>query len=192
MQAQVHDRLYSAWTGTGRNLSPKLVGKESSREKDADNIAAAKLDEQEPETDDELIELVWQDLTSGSRSHKAKDYSDEELIEDDAIFEQDPQLPGSPSRTQDIAARLKREAKCQDANAHNEAEQAKRIKTVRELRIQNIATRGMQSGTFDRKVRWEANQPAIKVQRGIAGERIRRVRCKHSNVSYLRAMSRRR
>ena len=61
-------------------------------------------------------------------------------------------------------------------DAQNEAEQseAKRLKTARNLRIQSIANGGMQSGTFDKKVRWAANQPPIKVQRGIAGERIRR------------------
>ena len=126
--------------------------------------------------DDELIELCWQDLISDSSSHKAKDSSDDELVEDDATFDQDPQLPGSPSRTEAIAARLMQEAKGRSANAHNEAEQseATRMKLARNSRIQSSANEGMQSGTFDRKVRWAANQPAIKVQRGIAGERIRR------------------
>ena len=97
-------------------------------------------------------------------------------MEDDATFDQDPQLPGSSSRTEAIAARLMKEARGRSADAHNEAEQseAKSMKNARFWRIQSIANEGMQSGTFDKEVRWAANQPPIKVQRGIAGDRIRR------------------
>ena len=123
----------------GVTYHQSMLKGESSREKDADpeacssrgspqeggtdvedacNIVAAKLDEHDPETDDELIELCWQDLISGSSSHKAKDNSNDELVEDDATFDQDPQLPGSPSRTEAIAARLMQEAKGRSADAH--------------------------------------------------------------------------
>ena len=136
----------------------------------------ANLVKDEPETDEELIELCWQDLIRGSCSHKVRDNEDDELVEDDATFDQDPQLPGSSSRTEAIAARLMKEARGRSADAHNEAEQseAKRMKVAPFWRIQSIANGGMQSGTFDKEVRWAANQPAIKVQRGIAGDRIRR------------------
>ena len=93
-----------------------------------------------------------------------------------AIFDHDPQLPGNSSGTEAITARLMKEARGRSEDANNEAEQSevKRMKVARNLRIQSIANGGMQSGTFDKGVRWAANQPPIKVQRGSAGERIRR------------------
>ena len=71
---------------------------------------------------------------------KLKVNSDDELVEDDATCDHDPQLPGSPSRTEAISARLMQEARGGSANAHNEAEQseAKRMKVARNLRIQSI------------------------------------------------------
>ena len=136
----------------------------------------ANLVKNEPETDEELIELCWQDLTRNAVDHKVRDNEEDELVDDDATFDQYPQLPGSSSRTEAIAARLVKEAKGRRADDHNEAEQseAKRMKVARFWRIQSIANRGMQSGTFDKEVRWAANQPPIKVQRRIAGDRIRR------------------
>ena len=52
--------------------------------------------------------------------------------------------------------------------------EAQKAQVARKLRIQSIPESGKQSDTFDRKVRWETNQPAIKVQRGIAGAGFRR------------------
>jgi len=171
-------------SGEASALEPERIKRRSEVEaekakactNEASNIAAANLVEYEPETDDELIGLCWQDLTRDAVSHKVRDNEDDELVEDDATFDQYPQLPGSPSRTEAIAARLVKEAKGRSADDHNEAEQseAKRMKVARFRRIQSIANRGMQSGTFDKEVRWAANQPPIKVQRGIAGDRIRR------------------
>jgi hypothetical protein len=48
------------------------------------------------------------------------------------------------------------------------------LKIARNMRIQSTADGGMHSGTFEKGVRWATNQPPIKVQRGSAGERIRR------------------
>ena len=100
--------------------------------------------EDEPETDDELIELCWQGLTRDAVDHKARDNEEDELVDDDATFDQYPHLPGSPSRTEAIAARLVNQAKGRSVDDHNEAEQseAKRMKVARFWRIQSIANMG--------------------------------------------------
>ena len=132
--------------------------------------------EADDETDDELIELCWQDLNRSTVNKEDKYDDDEELVEECASFDPNPKLPGNAGGTAAIAARLKREAGSRSADDHHEAEQseAKRMRIARFWRIQNTADKGMQSGIFDKEVRRATNQPPVKIHQGIAGDRIRR------------------
>ena len=137
---------------------------------------ATQEDEQEePDTDDEFIEACWQDLLKDESMYKISDSTDEELIEDDAVYDHDPQLPGSSSQTEAIKARLKQEAKGKQRGASSEDGQceAKRQKIARSLRIQNANGEGKHSEKFDGRIRCGTIAPATKLQRGNAG-RIRR------------------
>ena len=76
------------------------------------------------ETDDELIELCWQDLNRSTGNKEDKYDDDEELVEECASFDPNHKLPGNAGGTAAIAARLKREAGSRSADDHHEAEQS--------------------------------------------------------------------
>ena len=137
--------------------------------------AMQEVKSEEQETDDELIELCWQNLLKDASRHKINDSTDEELVEDDAVYDQDPQLPGSSSRTQAIKARLKHDVSGKHGGASYEVEQceAKRQRTARNQRIQSANETGKHSDKFDGRIRGATNEQATKFQRGNAG-RIRR------------------
>ena len=59
---------------------------------------------------------------------------EDELIEDNVVYDHDPQLPGSATRTDAIKARLKREAEGEDGLS-----EATRSKMARSLRIHNAS-----------------------------------------------------
>ena len=73
------------------------------------------------DTDDELIEAIWQDLSKDNSRYNIEDSQDEEIIEEKAeqqqpnenvaTYDHDPQLPGDSSRTQAIKARLMNDAR---------------------------------------------------------------------------------
>ena len=149
----------------------QVVGNESPLKVDA----TQEVKSEEQATDDELIELCWQDLMKDASKHKVNDSTDEELVEDDAVYDHEPQLPGSSSQTQAIKARLKYAANGKHRGASNEDEQceAKRQRTARSQRIQNANGEGKHSEKFDGRIRRATNEPAFKFQRGNAG-RIRR------------------
>ena len=73
------------------------------------------------ESEDEVIEAMWQNLSKDSSRHNAEDSQDEEIIEETseqqqprekaATYDPDPQLPGSPSRTKASLARVLNDAR---------------------------------------------------------------------------------
>ena len=137
------------------------------------------------ESEDELIEALWQNLSKDTSRHNDEDSQDEEIIEETseqqqprekvATYDPDPQLPGSPSRTRASLARVLKDARSMGKAAKEEDEhiEAERQKMARRQRIQSAPEGGKHSSKFDVQVRRATNEPGIKFQRGDAG-RIRR------------------
>ena len=115
-------------------------------------------------------------------------------MEDDATFDQDPQLPGSSSRTEAIAARLMKEARGRSADAHNEAEQreAKRMKDTRFWRIQCNANGGSNLVRLTRKFDGRRTNLRSKYKEELQGTEFEGMKYKLFSVSLNRVMRHRR
>ena len=98
----------------------------------------------------------------------------------EAEFDSTPQLPGTPSATQDILKRLRGEPEF-DSNPQLPGTPSATQAILKRLRADTLGQNhskaaikaGKQSDEYDVRVRGEANEPTTKFERGIA-KRIRR------------------
>ena len=128
---------------------------------------ATQARKEKDEIDDELIEAFWQDIKCDASMHQLWVNSDDELIDDNPDFEEEPKLPGDPTRTGVIMAKVLKEARGRSDDACSDAEQdeAKRRKLAKNQRIQNTGSSELQSGRFEWKVRGVTNLPPTKWQK---------------------------
>ena len=158
---------------------------EAAAKKDAAKEAPLN-EEQEEETDDELIEMCWQDLLKDGVSHEVQASDDDELVEAEverwkhceAKFDHDPQLPGDKSITSAINARLWSEARGLSNVAakeveKNEAKKRRTSPTQVKRQPENENGTGIQEGTqsdrFAKRARGASSERASKFQRGTGG-----------------------
>ena len=126
---------------------------------------------QEPdvETDEELIELCWQDLVKDDVSLKGQAHCEDELIHDNSKkprlsepdFDHDPKLPGNSGITSAINARLWTEAR----GLNRVGTQGRRISVNKHTAIQE----GKHSENYAKRARGASSERASKVLRGNAG-----------------------
>jgi len=126
---------------------------------------------QEPdvETDEELIELCWQDLVKDEVKRKGQTQSEGELKDhnlkksrlSEPHYDDDPKLPGNSGITHAISVRLWSESRGMKADDA----QARRITVNKHTAIQE----GKHSENYAKRARGASSERASKALRGNAG-----------------------
>ena len=153
-------------TVTKRKASDNGGGRNKAREEDAIKRILNTREAEAPkapddETDEELIELCWQDLLTDGASQGDRAASEDKFDEanskrprcNEPDFDQDPKLPGDSSTTSAISARL-----------WSESRGLRRISIDKHTAIQE----GKQSENFAKRTRGASSERASKVHKGTA------------------------
>jgi hypothetical protein len=153
-------------TVTKRKASDDGGGRNKAREEDAIKRILNTREAEAPkapddETDEELIELCWQDLLTDGASQGDRAASEDKFDEanskrprcNEPDFDQDPKLPGDSSTTSAISARL-----------WSESRGLRRISIDKHTAIQE----GKQSENFAKRTRGASSERASKVHKGTA------------------------
>ena len=113
------------------------------------------------ETDDELIELCWQDLLKDDSKKQNQDLK--KPRPEAPVFDENPKLPGSSSTTKDICERLWHRSEIRSLSAAD--------KTARRISVnQHTASQeGKHSENYAKRSRGASSERASKVSRGNAG-----------------------